>query len=333
MAASHLTFVRDGDACKSKWNQLILEYKRIANYFRRSGIEVTTYWTLQQEWRKSQGLPRTFLHEVFFQIHEWYGRELEIRPPHGRDYYAPEDTIYQIPQNASMHVNDEEVFEDADQQMQNNSDGGVDGEGNQKEGVQESTGVAASEAGQPRPPVLVAGGQKDVIGTLQSPIILSLSHTPAICNKSQPENTRIKRKTKKGHTMIAEATRASGDTVAKQMREESSASHELERAKLEAQNKFFSDQIQLQTMQLEFQKEKEARMQENVTLSIMSQQEMVQCPGALADALKQGLTPSKVEVTDSGPVPSADVRTVHPPATSTMQKANDTGPVPHTAGA
>ena len=130
MAAGHSTFVHDGDACKAKWNELILEYKRIAYYFRWRGTEVTTYWNMQQEWRKSQGLPQTFPHEVFFQIHEWYGREPEMRPPHGCDYHAPENTIYQIPQNASMHVNDEEVFEDADQQMQNNSDGGVDGEGN-----------------------------------------------------------------------------------------------------------------------------------------------------------------------------------------------------------
>ena len=82
--------------------------------------------------------------------------------PHGRDYHTPEDTIYQIPQNASMQLDDEEVFEDANQQMQNNNDGGVDGEGNhsmpaQKEGVHESTGVAAPEAGQPRPPIFVTG--------------------------------------------------------------------------------------------------------------------------------------------------------------------------------
>ena len=43
MATDHSTFVRDGDAYKAKWNQLILEYKRIAHYFRRKGMEVTTY--------------------------------------------------------------------------------------------------------------------------------------------------------------------------------------------------------------------------------------------------------------------------------------------------
>ena len=136
---------------------------------------------------------------------------------------------------------------------------------------------------------------------------MSSFHTAAISSKPRLENIGIKRKTKKGHTLIAEATCTSGDTVAKQMRKDSSVSHELERAKLEAQNKFFSDQIQLQTIQLEFQKEKEACMQKNVKLSIMTQQEMVQCLGALADVLKQGLTPLKALVSHNGLAPYFDV--------------------------
>ena len=56
--------------------------------------------------------------------------------------------------------------------MQNNSDGGADGEGSQStlaknEDVHESTGVAAPEASQPRPLVFVAGAQREVISTLR----------------------------------------------------------------------------------------------------------------------------------------------------------------------
>ena len=38
--------VRDGPACKTKWNQLILDYKRIVDYLNRTGRNVPDYWEL-----------------------------------------------------------------------------------------------------------------------------------------------------------------------------------------------------------------------------------------------------------------------------------------------
>ena len=65
---------RDGPACKSKWNLLLPEYKRIADYFLRTGTNSPNYWSLSVDTRKAEGLPRSFLEEFFYDIHEWYGQ-------------------------------------------------------------------------------------------------------------------------------------------------------------------------------------------------------------------------------------------------------------------
>ena len=43
--------VRGGPACKTKWNQLIPDYKRIVDYLSRTGRNVPDYWELSAgEW-------------------------------------------------------------------------------------------------------------------------------------------------------------------------------------------------------------------------------------------------------------------------------------------
>lgn len=71
----------DGPAYKTKWNQLILDYKRIADYKARIGRNEADYWDQSSSEWKLEGLPRSFPHDVFYAIHDWYGNRPSITPP------------------------------------------------------------------------------------------------------------------------------------------------------------------------------------------------------------------------------------------------------------
>lgn len=73
MRSGYSPCLRDGPACKTKWNQLIPDYKKIADYLSRTGRNAPDYWDLSSAERKSEGLPRLFGQDVFDAIHEWYG--------------------------------------------------------------------------------------------------------------------------------------------------------------------------------------------------------------------------------------------------------------------
>ena len=64
---------RDGPTCKTKWNQIIPDYKQIADFFSRTGRNGANYWILTPAERKSEGLPRSFPQDIFYNIHDWYG--------------------------------------------------------------------------------------------------------------------------------------------------------------------------------------------------------------------------------------------------------------------
>lgn len=80
-----------------------------------------------------------------------------------------------------------------------------------------------------------------------------------------------------GHNLIADATRASGDVMASQMRDMAEASREIKRSKIEVQLKLFTEQMV-------YQREKDRRLYENVAianenarLAIMKQGKVVSC--------------------------------------------------------
>ena len=62
--------LKDGAACKAKWNQLFPDYKRIADYLSRTGRNIPDYWELSASERKADGLPRMFAKEFYNAIHE-----------------------------------------------------------------------------------------------------------------------------------------------------------------------------------------------------------------------------------------------------------------------
>ena len=80
---------RDGPACTTKWNQLVPDYKRIADNLSKTRRNVVDYWDLSCVERKVEGLPQVFAHDVYEAIHEWYGNRPMIQPPHVRDTLAP----------------------------------------------------------------------------------------------------------------------------------------------------------------------------------------------------------------------------------------------------
>lgn len=60
------TSVRDATSCKTKWNQLILDYKEIANFYARIDNNRGSYWELTPTQYKADKLPRLFLEGSFF---------------------------------------------------------------------------------------------------------------------------------------------------------------------------------------------------------------------------------------------------------------------------
>jgi hypothetical protein len=74
MRAGHSPCMRDGPACKAKWNQLIPDYKRIADFHARTGCNVVDYWDLLSYEHTVECLPKSFAQELYAQIHEWFGQ-------------------------------------------------------------------------------------------------------------------------------------------------------------------------------------------------------------------------------------------------------------------
>lgn len=85
---------RDGPACKTKWNQLVPDYKRISDYLGRSGQNIRDYWDLTRNDRKQEGLPILFFQELYAAIQEWFSDRPLINPPHLRDVFSPHDTNF-----------------------------------------------------------------------------------------------------------------------------------------------------------------------------------------------------------------------------------------------
>jgi hypothetical protein len=81
--------MRDGSACKAKWNQIIPNYKRIADFHAYTGQNAVDYWELSTSKHITEGLPRSFSRDLYEKIHEWYGSRLQIQPPHTRDLFVP----------------------------------------------------------------------------------------------------------------------------------------------------------------------------------------------------------------------------------------------------
>lgn len=122
------------------------------------------------------------------------------------------------------------------------------------------------------------------------PHVISSSDISQYAVHKRPGNTAVSRKSLSGHTIIAEATKATGSIMAAQMQEIADASREVERSKMEVQLRLFTEQMA-------YQREKDQRMyenaivaNENARLAILKQGEMVHCLSQLSTVLSNGLS-------------------------------------------
>ena len=72
---------RDGLACKYKWQMLLANYKKVADFYKGTGLVGTEYFDLHSKERKERRLSPQFFEEVYAQMHEWLQYKPIIQPP------------------------------------------------------------------------------------------------------------------------------------------------------------------------------------------------------------------------------------------------------------
>ena len=108
MQAGFSPCVRDPSQCKTKWNQILPDYKRLADYFSKTGRNVPYYWDMSSDERQSEGLPRHFARDMYVAIDEWFGNRPQIRPPHVYDVLSPTDSNYRHAANEQEEADDDQ---------------------------------------------------------------------------------------------------------------------------------------------------------------------------------------------------------------------------------
>jgi hypothetical protein len=308
MRAGFSPCLRDGPACKTKWNQLIPDYKRIADYHSKIGRNVADYWEQTATEHKAEGLPKAFMKEFYDAIHKWYGNRPQIQPPHVRDLLALDDGNFRREQ---QHA-------------------GFDDEQHADNEPETDDPIEASESDRVGSQIPVPIGGNTAVSNLRpasrlpagvTPFVLSTSDTSEFCKKIRPGNTGIHRKNVLGHNVIAEAIRASGEVMGSQMRDMAEFSRELERNKIEVQLKLFTEQMA-------YQREKDRRLYENAVianenarLAILKQGEVVSCLAQLSSVLSKGLFVSTDgDICGMPQAASPDVAKTFPRSSSTNKR-------------
>lgn len=293
MQGGYSPILRDGAACKAKWNQLLPDYKRIADYLCRTGRNVPDYWELTAADRRSEGLPRQFGQDVFDAIHEWYGNRPQMQPPHVRDTLAPNDSNYRWPQpDTQINAEEADIEPDMEDPLELSQQEAFD--------TTEGSSPPRSPRRTPTTPTAIPAFTDTTASPSSrpstrlppgvTPHVISSSDTSQYAVNRRHGNTGVRRKSLSGHTVIAEATKASGALMAAKMEDIANASRDLERSKIEVQLKLFTEQM-------EYQREKDRRMyenaqiaNENARLAILKQGEMVSCLSHLSTVLGRGMS-------------------------------------------
>jgi hypothetical protein len=322
MRAGHSPCMRDGPACKAKWNQLIPEYKRIADFHARTGRNAADYLELSSAEHIAEGLPKTFSQELYNQIHEWFGQRPQIQLPHIRDLLAPHDANHPGV-HALQHSDDEgngesqpEIDNPATVELSDSQPLPSPAQGHLHP-LQPPTMGGEGDPQRPSPSPVRASTTPTQISpggfawgpslgrspfrpsSAQVPVYISSNDALEFNSRQRPGNTGVRRKSLSSHNIIADATKENGEVMAMQMRDMAAASRELERSKIEVQLKLFSKQI-------EYQQEKDRRLyestmmaNENAHLAIMKQGEVVSCLSQFSSVLKMGLNVSSKNDTHS----------------------------------
>ena len=215
-----------------------------------------------------------------------------MQPPHTRDLLSHDDGNHDSCKAPSMLY---EEVEDTDPQSEDPIDIAEEVEGTENRSAQtpppqlrQSQSTTSGAAKIVKNVTRNAQQQPSLpLGVIEH--VISSSDT-SDCNVGRRVgNTAVCQKSLSGHSLIAEATRASGDIMAGQMREMAKASRDLEQSKIEVQLKLFSEQM-------EYKHEKDRRLHksscianENAKLAIEKQGEVVKCLAQLSSVLSMGL--------------------------------------------
>lgn len=279
---------RDGPSCKSKWNLLIAEYKRIVDFNSRAESPDVTYWTVDADQRKAQGLPRSFPYEVFHHVNSWNKDRPTIQPPHTRDTLSPHDGNFEggtsSPVRPPLTGSGDRAFDSFD-----DDDMDSDGAAMHVEEIMSSPQSPAVNSRRPASSGRVfttaarnaSPARRPVVPAGVTPVTITSSDTSDCALHPRPGNTAVRRTSMSGHSLIAEATRATGDALATQMKEMATVTHALERSKLDVQERFHSEHMQ-------YQMKRDQRLHEQADKSLEKQGELVQCLAQLSGAITMG---------------------------------------------
>jgi hypothetical protein len=284
MDAGFSPCMKDGSSCKTKWHQILPDYKRITDYHSHTGTNSPDYWEQSATKRVAGGLPRSFSQELFNQLHEWNGTRPHITPLHVRDLLIPNDCNYRAQDDEAQDSEGIDV-EGSIPALEDPPPTVRFGSGDSQESLptnplhtctgpsdcppRGTTGLTPMPKRSPCN-ILPAHPQGTAYGTSPATShIISSSDTSEYAPTRKVGSTGVKRKNLSTHHVIAEAAKSSGEFLAQQMKAMADASHELERRNIDVQLKLFAEQM-------EYQREKDRRLyessriaQENARLSII----------------------------------------------------------------
>lgn len=275
MKAGFSSCLRDGAACKSKWNQLLPEFKRLADFIQKADPDEAPYWTMLAVDRKRLGLPKSFPLEIYNVMQQWFGTSASMAPPHLRDLTSGADldlTSLSHCKKSSEEVNQRhgvEASKDADAAEEGSDDAIASTKAQPAPAPAETSTPAADLRRKGKEPVAEVNATKGVLNGI-CVVNLSSSGGVADCNLQRPQNTGVKRKSINGHSLIANATVAAGEAMSQQMRD-------VESRKMELQKSLFGEQMQYQRDRDARLERHAKRVQQNAKLSIEKQGELTAC--------------------------------------------------------
>lgn len=117
--------VREGPACKHKWQSTMSDFKRIVDYHKGTGRNEEEYFLLTFADRRKQNLSRSFFREVYSSMFEFLMTRPMMNPPHSRDLLQCHDANYGADNSGlgiDLDVNDDDNFFDSQPESFNYSD-------------------------------------------------------------------------------------------------------------------------------------------------------------------------------------------------------------------
>ena len=213
--------VHDGAAGKTKWNQLVPDYKHIVDYMGHSGQNVLDYWELSSTQRKQEGLPGYFPHDFSYALYEWFGSKPQMQTPHVQDLLSSVDTNFN-PIQTEEQQGGEEADSDTEGHHPVGNNKGADSlpldfrspisSPNQSNRPIFFASRSSKEVRQ-SPAVLEASDNSlpmpfTVVPPMLIPVVISSYDTNDNAQQQRVDNIAVRRKHVSEHTVIVDATKA-----------------------------------------------------------------------------------------------------------------------------